>query len=250
MERIKFKNSRNLFLVGNLYLASTESIIIMCHGFASDQNSQGRFKNMANALITYGISSLSFDFSGCGESDDDILTIPKLMDDLNSAIAYVKNIGFKKVGLFSHSLGGFISLKCFSSEISAMVLLGPRTGPKDFRGPKYNTLKQLKEIEENGYYTFIKKGRIRENIIVDEQLNIDLANINQEELLKNVECPVLILHGNSGETELEGLEQSKTALNLLSNQSKLEIIDGANHSFIDQYDIVKKLATDWFVKYL
>ena len=96
----------------------------------------------------------------------------------------------------------------------------------------------------------LKKGRIRENIIVDEQLNIDLANINQEELLKNVDCPVLILHGNSGETELEGLEQSKTALNFLSKQSKLEIIDGANHSFIDQYDIVTKLTTDWFVKYL
>jgi pimeloyl-ACP methyl ester carboxylesterase len=250
MERIKIKNSRNLFLVGNLYLASTESIIIMCHGFASDQNSQGRFKNMADALLPYGISSLSFDFSGCGESDDDKLTIPNLIDDLNSVIAHVKNMGFKKIGLFSHSLGGFISLKCFSSEISAMVLLGPRTGPKDFRGLKYNTLKQLQEIEEKGYYTFIKKGRIRENIIVDKQLNIDLANINQEELLKTVDCPVLILHGNNGETEIEGLEQSKNALNFLSKQSKLEIVDGTNHSFIEQYDIVIKLATDWLLKYL
>lgn len=250
MKRIAFTNSRNLSLVGNLYLANTELIIIMYHGFASDQNSQGRFKNMANALLPYEISSLSFDFSGCGESDDDKLTIPNLMDDLNSAIDYVKNMGFKKIGLFSHSLGGFISLKCFSPEISTMVLLGPRTGPKDFRGPKYNSLKQLKEIDEKGYYTFIKKGRIRENIIVDKQLNIDLANINQEELIKIVDCPVLILHGNNGETELEGLEQSKTALNMLSNRSKLEIINGANHSFVEQYDIVIKLATDWFLKYL
>lgn len=39
------------------------------------------------------------------------------------------------------------------SEISSMVLLGSRTGPKDFRGPKYNTLKQLQEIEEKDYYT-------------------------------------------------------------------------------------------------
>lgn len=250
MEKITFTNSRKLSLIGNLYLANTESIIIMCHGFASDQNSQGRFKNMAKALIPYGISSLSFDFSGCGESDDDRLTIPKLMDDLYAAIAYVKNLGFKKVALFSHSLGGFISLKCSSSEISTMVLLGPRTGPKDFRGEKYNTPEQLCEIKETGYYTFIKKGRIREKIIVEEQLNIDLANIIQEELLKSVDCPILIIHGNNGETELEGLEQSKAALNSLSKQSKLEIIDGADHGFIDHYDTVVKLATDWFFNYL
>lgn len=250
MERITFTNSRNLSLIGNIYLAGTESIIIMCHGFASDQNSQGRFKNMAEELMQYGLSSLSFDFSGCGESDDDKLTIPKLMDDLYAAIAYVKNMGFKKVALFSHSLGGFISLKCFSTEISTMVLLGPRTGPKDFRGEKYNTPEQIREIEEKGYYTFIKKGRIREKIIVEEQLNIDLANINQEELLKNIDCPILIIHGNNGETELEGLEQSKTALNLLSKRSKLEIVDGANHGFIEKYDAVVKLATDWFLNYL
>jgi len=39
MKRVIFKNSRELLLAGNLYSAGTESIIIMCHGFASDQNS-------------------------------------------------------------------------------------------------------------------------------------------------------------------------------------------------------------------
>lgn len=125
MERVIFKNSRKLSLAGNLYLAGNESIIIMCHGFVSDQNSQGRFKTMASSLMKYNFSSLSFDFSGCGESDDERLTLDKLIDDLNSAITYVKTLGFKKIALFSHSLGGFISLKCFSTEITTMVLLWP-----------------------------------------------------------------------------------------------------------------------------
>jgi pimeloyl-ACP methyl ester carboxylesterase len=250
MKRVVFKNSRKLSLVGNLYSAGTESIIIMCHGFASDQNSQGRFKTMANSLMKYNFSSLSFDFSGCGESDDERITLDKLIDDLNSAIAYVKTLGFKKIALFSHSLGGFISLKCFSSEITTMVLLGPQTGPRDFRGENYNTPEQLQELKEKGYFTFIKKNRIREKIIVDEQLHVDLSHINQYEVLKKVTCPILIIHGNNGENELEGYKNSETGIDFLSKESKLEVIDGANHSFVEHYDTVIKLTTDWFLNYL
>jgi hypothetical protein len=41
MEKVTFKNSRNLILVGNFYPSSPENIIIMCHGFTSDKSSRG-----------------------------------------------------------------------------------------------------------------------------------------------------------------------------------------------------------------
>lgn len=250
MKRVTFTNLRNLELVGYLYSGGTESIIIMCHGFASDQHSRGRFEKMANSLLGHGFSAFSFDFSGCGESADDIIALDKLMEDFNSAFAYVKALGFKKIALYSHSLGGLISLKCFSSEISTMVLLGPHIGAKDFRGEKYNTPEQLQEIKEKGYFTFIKNNKVRQRMIVAQQLNIDLAHINPQELLKDVHCPILIIHGNKGETELEGYEMSKSAINLLSKESRLELIDGASHSFTEQYDTVVNLGTEWFLKYL
>ena len=40
------------------------------------------------------------------------------------------------------------------------------------------------------------------------------------------------------------------AMALLSNDSKLEIIDGANHSFRGYYGILIDLANDWFIKHL
>lgn len=46
---------------------------------------------------------------------------------------------------------------------------------------------------------------------------------------------------------LERLEKSKTAVTLLSKRSKLEIIDGANRGFVEQYVTVVKLAIDWFL---
>lgn len=39
-------------------------------------------------------------------------------------------------------------------------------------------------------------------------------------------------------------------MTLLSSDSKLEVIDGANHSFLDHFDTVVKLTIEWFTKYL
>jgi putative redox protein len=75
MEKVTFKNSRNLSLVGNFYPSSPENIIIMCHGFTSDKSSRGRFDRFAYAFHQLGYSILAFDFSGCGKSDDDRLTM-------------------------------------------------------------------------------------------------------------------------------------------------------------------------------
>ena len=71
MERVTFTNSRNLTLSGNFYPSNTTSIIIMCHGFASNKDAGGRFERLSKSLNTFGFNTLAFDFSGCGESDDD-----------------------------------------------------------------------------------------------------------------------------------------------------------------------------------
>ncbi len=36
IEKVKFKNSRDLTLVGNLYSVDSESIIVMCHGYTPE----------------------------------------------------------------------------------------------------------------------------------------------------------------------------------------------------------------------
>lgn len=77
-----------------------------------------------------------------------------------------------------------------------------------------------------------------------------MAHINQDEILKKVTCPVLIIHGSNGENELEGYKNSETGINFLSKESRLVIIDGANHSFMEHYDTVIKLTTEWFLNYL
>lgn len=250
MERITFKNSRNLSLVGNLYPSISKSIIIMCHGFMSNKYSRGRFDKLATAFNEYGFNVFSFDFSGCGESDNDSLTIEKEVDDLESAILYVKSKGYEGIALYGHSLGTLICLKGYTPEIITMVLSGALTGSMKYNWEEFFTKEQMEELKEKGYITECICEEVREKIIIDRKILDGFELINQKELLEKVKCPVLLIHGNNDEEEKLLLEKSKVAIDLLSIDSKLKIIDGADHSFFDHFDIVVKLAVDWFKVYL
>ncbi|MBU5482697.1 alpha/beta hydrolase [Clostridium sp. MSJ-11] len=248
MERVKFKNSRNLTLIGNLYPSVSPSIIIMCHGFLSDKYSKGRFERLAKVLNESEYSVLTFDFSGCGESDDDSLTVDKRVDDLNSAIAFAKSKGYKKIALYGHSLGSLICLKCYTPEIITMVLSGALTDSMKYDWYEFFTKEQMKELKEKGYITEYLSEGVRKEIIIDKQMLMDFELINQKELLKDISCPILIIHGNNDEEENLLYKRSRNGMLLISKDSRLEIINGADHSFLEHYDTLIYLVNGWFLK--
>lgn len=250
MERITFINSRNLKLAGNLFPTNSKSIIIFAHGFISDKRSKGRFPRLAKALNQCGYNVLTFDFCGCGESDDDSITVSKEIDDLNSAIKFVKSLGYRKIGLYGHSLGSLICLNCCSLDIDAMVLSGALTGPMKYNWSDYFTEEQIKELNKKGYITKNIAEGIRKQVIIDKQMLMDFELTNQSELMKNIHCPILIIHGNNDEEEKLLYENSRRAMTLLPKDSRLEIIDGADHSFLEYYDTLISLTKEWFLNHL
>lgn len=249
MEKVNFKNSRNLNLSGNLYPVGTDNIVILSHGFTSDKYSRGRFERLSHAMNLNNISALTFDFSGCGESDDDSLNMEKETDDLKSAINFVKKLGYKRIALYGHSLGTVISLKACNEKITAMVLSGAGTDSMKYNWNEVFTENQMRELHENGIITELRPGKLREKIIIEGQMLKDFEQVDGEKLLKNVSCPVLIIHGNSGEEENFLLEKSKRGIKLLSPESKLVVLDGADHSFMEHYDKLMELTCNWFKKW-
>ncbi|MFC7392939.1 alpha/beta hydrolase [Scopulibacillus cellulosilyticus] len=234
MERVAFKNSRNKTLIGHLFSSESKAIIIMVHGFTSDKFSKGRFDILAKAFNESGFDALTFDFSGCGESDNDSLTADKGIDDLNSAISFVMSRGYQKIALYGHSLGSLICLKCYTSKIITMVLSGALTDAMKYNWHEYFSREQMRELKEKGCITIRRDDKLRRNILVDKQMLKAFEEINQKELLEQVACPVLMIHGNDKNDEEECLllQRSIKGMQYLPEESKLEIIDGANHSFL------------------
>ena len=67
MEKITFKNSRNLNINGLFHPVDSDSVIILCHGLGGDNSEWGRFEPTATKFNEAGYNVLRFDFGGCGD---------------------------------------------------------------------------------------------------------------------------------------------------------------------------------------
>ncbi|MBW2968667.1 alpha/beta fold hydrolase [Candidatus Woesearchaeota archaeon] len=249
MEKVNFKNSRGLNLVGDFYSADSNAIIIMSHGFTGDRHEGGTFDRTAEALQFAGNSVLNFDFSGSGESDDAFLTIENETDDAHCAVKYVQNKGYTDIGLLGFSLGARIAAKVYDNKIKTMVFWSPVTHPYPFKDLRERfTEEQLTELEKNGYFTYTRDKGIRKKFIVDKSVLDDRARANPKDILSHIPCPVLILQGDKD--ELVPLEGSEKAMPYLSLESRLIIVPGANHKFEGYLDELISSTVDWFKQYL
>ncbi len=250
MERVEFRNSRGLKLIGNFHSSPHDAGVILAHGFTSDKSALGRFDSLSAALNKIGYRVLAFDFSGCGESDPEILAAHNMVDDLDSAISFLKSCGCRRVAFYGHSLGGLICLRCATPEIVTMVLSGAATDAMDYDWKEYYSESQLREMRERGFFrTVDRTGKER---MIGLQMLRDFEEVNQEGLLKNVTCPVLLIHGNDPADHEERmlLERSERGLPFLPSGSRLEIIDGANHTFVQHWTSVISLASDWYLRHI
>lgn len=232
MRRVTFRNGRGGMLVGHLHESPSTKCVVMAHGFTGDKSMKGRFDQIGEALLAAGYTALAFDFSGCGESDDDLIDPINRADDLRSAIAFARSLGCS-VALFGQSLGSLDCLRCYDPGIATMVLLAAATGPMHYDWTLYYSEEQLGDLKAHGRLLAKVPGRWRDAAVISKRMLDDFALIRQPALLSPVKCPVLLINGNSpsDKEELALLENSRRALAYLPQGSRLEIVDGADHRF-------------------
>jgi pimeloyl-ACP methyl ester carboxylesterase len=245
MKRVTFRNSRGLKLVGLLSSAGFDSIVILAHGFGCDKSSHGRFDALAKMYNEAGFDTLAFDFAGTGESALDYVTAEKEVDDLKSAIAYVKCLGYTKIILHGYSLGALICLRAYEPSISTMILVGALTGPIQLDLMRRFSQKQFEELKEKGWVTVPVRLWPPRAMFVDRKMIEEIEALDPNELFRQVRCPILIVHGNADDVERAFLENTKKGLGSLPKGSKVEIIDGARHGFFGHYRRLMELSTRW-----
>lgn len=245
MQHVTFANSRKLNLVGDLYNADSSAVIILAHGFQGDKSWNGRSAKLAAMYNYAGFDVLSFDFSGCGESDGDRLTVTKQVDDMRAAIMFVQSRGYSQIALHGYSLGGFICLKAYTPAVSTMILTGALTGPLHYNWRQHFSRRQVQEWEEERKVTVPVKLWPPRQIVVDRHMAQEVAEINQRRLFSSVHCPLLLMHGNADFIEQLFLTKSRQAQKQLPPGSKIEVIDGATHRFQGHFDHMSLTANLW-----
>lgn len=246
MEKISFLNSRGKKIVANFWASNKHALVIIAHGFTRDKSELGKFDKIATELNKAGFAVLAFDFTGHGESDDEEITIKKEIDDMESALLFAKALGYKKIGLFGHSLGGYISLKSYNPKVKAMVLIAPVTDkPKYDLNKKYSPT-QIEELKEKGVMVKTRSVGIRKKFLIHKEFFEDRVKIKPTEFLNKINCPVLAIHGDKD--KIIPITDSKTVMKYLPKESKLEIIENEEHNFEKSTDKVSKLAKEWFLE--
>ncbi len=218
-----------------------DAVVVMAHGFCSDRHSRGRFDRLADDFTGLGLGVVRFDFSGCGESDDDVVTAANEVADLRAVLAFTRGLGAQRIALHGHSLGASICLQAYDEGIATLVLTGGATGPVHFDWSEHYSAEQRDELQRTG---FMRDGRH----LLSEQTLREFGERDQDALLGPIRCPMLLIHGDDDPEERELLRLSRQAT--LPEGSRLEVIHGAPHSFDGHMDEVSALACAWYRDHL
>jgi len=205
-EKIYFKNDNGDNLSAILSTPDIEAItpiIILCHGLNHHKNARTHLA-LSTILPEHNIATFRFDFFAHGESvgKTEDRTLEEFIDNILQAIIYLKNKGYHEIGICGTSLGGVASVIVASktADIKLIALKAAGMGQTSRKMSNY-----IKHFESK---TWIEAG-------------------------KKIHVPTIIIHGKQDvDVEIELAEQLHKAI----KNSKLIILDEANHTFTRQED--------------
>jgi alpha-beta hydrolase superfamily lysophospholipase len=126
-ERVEFGTEDGGKIEASFFSAGNSKAVVFAHGAIFNKES---WYFLAKAFQQKGVSALSIDFRGYGNSKPGNTT--KKMYDILGAISYLKGQGFTDINIVGGSMGGAAVLMALSNNsepINKVVLLAPAGGP-------------------------------------------------------------------------------------------------------------------------
>lgn len=200
-EQLTITNQCEEQLVGSLHRAKKKDLIIVCHGFGCNKDSELMI-GLSEAFQKQGINAFRFSFSGIepsgGKSECSCYT--KQAGDLSSVIDHFSAEGYQIKSIVGHSMGGTATIIQAAKDrrIGSIILIAPRIIPS-------NSI-IVKEIEKKEKTPF----EIIDFLDLPEVYSVDigkkrydfsrrylqeLRDINVLTYLKQLQLPTFILHG-------------------------------------------------------
>lgn len=248
-EKLFFENSKGNKLCGILscpVFDTERPIIVLCHGFSTSKDGN-TYIRLEKILNSNGISIFRFDLFGHGESEGifEELTITEAVDDVLKAIRFLKESGFRKIGLVGSSFGGMASILA-ASERDDLYILALKSPVSDY--PSLFNLREKSEMDswkQAGFinFTSIDGNKLKLNYSFFEEA----MKTNGYESASKIKSPTLIVHGDNDETV--PVEQSKKAACLIEN-CRLEVIRGADHTYSNpsHFEMMLDLISEFIIK--
>lgn len=250
-EEVKF-NNKKITLAGTLTVPQKEgphpAVLLISGSEENDREEQGLFTYLADRLGKNGSLVLRFDKRGIGSSggNSKSVTDSERFNDAKAALSYLlnrKDADAERVIIVGHDKGAFYAAKIAAEakNIKALILMSPLitlAGQTDLNFDNLNEMASTLKWDEQYLKLAIKSrmGTIEKvrsaksdwvHILRERCFLRKLREVLEEnpiDIIRKVECPVLILHGKEDE-----LIPSKDVANL---DKALEDSGNKNHKLI------------------
>jgi pimeloyl-ACP methyl ester carboxylesterase len=240
-EKIYFNNSKGDKICGVLSNPTDDTsrpIIILCHGFSTSKNNHTNTQ-LERILNKSSISTFRFDFFGHGESDGlfENITTSEAVDDILSAIKFLKSKSYSKIALVGSSFGGIASIIAASrtDDLFALALKAPVSDYKE-RDIEIKGENFIRDWKEKGYRYYISGNGEKHKL--NYTFFEDYDNNNGYEAAKKIKIPTLIIHGDA-DIDVP-IKQSRKTATLIQN-SKLVELKNCSHHFDNPGEFEKML---------
>lgn len=227
------------FLGKSLAKKDDNSILISVHGFGVDKN-YWVIKELSEYLDKKKIASMRFDFTGVGDSQGDVRdsSMEQMVDDLDAAVRYAKQRGYKKIIVAAHSLGAMVAVLAATAnkDIHALALMAPAIDIRHAIKKRIDTYRRT----EDGMAE-VAKTRVRKEFLESISRHVyDEA--------KKIKIPVLIIHG--GADKSTDIKNARKFFEKLKTKKKFVIVKNANHHFskVSHLGVLMREAHSWITK--
>lgn len=248
--------------------------ILILHGFKGFKD-WGFFPDLSRAFTrsSYVTLCLNFSRNGIGPDPQRFTELEKFaentysheLDDVAAVLKAIKSeqigkriINPERIGLLGHSRGGAMALLTAlenKTDIKAVVTWSAISHLNRF------SPEQIEQWNNDGYIE-VENSRTKQMMRLNKSFWDDLNKHKKRfDLLKkieNLEAPALFIHG-SEDTSTPPSESETLYENCGSTSKRLEIIEGANHTFgvkhpfesrTPHYETVYDLTEYWFDSHL
>lgn len=206
---------------------SVDAAVLFSHSFLADRHSAEHFDRLARQYRAAGYATLEFDYSGHGQSGDEIITLDAEVEDLRAASGWLADQGYSRQIVHAHSFGASVALTARPKAVLTYILSSPRIGPMSVDWRQIFSEDQLADLEQIGATTIPDdSASMRRQFTISKQTLADLSMGDANKLLDGLDKPTLIIH-DATDAEFGLLEMTQEAFPLLPDGSRVEVAQDA-----------------------
>ncbi len=238
---------RGLTLAGTFInpVDAIDEAVLFSHSLLANRHSGEHFDRLARVYRAAGYATLEFDYSGHGESDDDIITTEHQVEDLRAASGWLADQGFPNQLIHGHSFGSVSALIARPRAARTMILSGAMTGPLSYDWESIFSPVQLDDLEEHGVTTIPDDSPgPRQNFTISKQTLVDLSMVETSTVLDGLTIPILFIH-DADDEQVGLVEMTKENFARTPQGCRVEVVHGSRFGAGENPRALSDLSMAW-----